>query len=72
LILEWSGGAKIGKPSTQIKMPLTHEEIAEFIGTTCETVTRTFSEFKKRKLVAFQGSTLLIANREALNGITDA
>ena len=52
--------------STQIKLPLTHEEIAEFIGTTRETVTRTLSEFKNRQLVALQGSTLMISNRPAL------
>jgi CRP/FNR family cyclic AMP-dependent transcriptional regulator len=48
---------------------LTHEEIAEFIGSTRETVTRTFSEFKNQQLVTFQGSTLLISNRPALEVI---
>jgi hypothetical protein len=42
------------------------EEIAEFIGTTRETVTRTLSDFKTRHLVALQGSTLSISNRPAL------
>lgn len=66
LLLEWFAEAKDGKPTTQIKMPLTHEEIAAFIGTTRETVTRTLSEFKTRHLVALQGSTLSISNRPAL------
>ena len=52
-----------------VKMPLTHEEIAEFIGTTRETVTRTLSNFKSRQLVALHGSTLLISNRPALETI---
>jgi CRP/FNR family transcriptional regulator len=47
-------------------MPLTHEEIAEFIGTTRETVTRTLSDFKVRHLVSVQGSTMMIPNRAAL------
>ena len=55
---------------TQIKMPLTHEEIAEFIGTTRETVTRTLSQFKTHHLVALQGSTLSISNRPALETIS--
>jgi CRP/FNR family transcriptional regulator len=50
-------------------LPLTHEEIAEFIGTTRETVTRTLSEFKNRNLVALQGSTLMISDRAALETI---
>jgi CRP/FNR family transcriptional regulator, cyclic AMP receptor protein len=69
LLLEWSAEAKDAKQGAPIKLPLTHEEIAEFIGTTRETVTRTLSEFKNRQLVALQGSTLLIANRPGLEGI---
>jgi CRP/FNR family cyclic AMP-dependent transcriptional regulator len=69
LLLEWSADGKDTKPGTPIKLPLTHEEIAEFIGSTRETVTRTFSEFKNQQLVTFQGSTLLISNRPALEVI---
>jgi len=72
LLLDWSSEAKDTKQGTQIKLPLTHEEIAEFIGTTRETVTRTLSEFKSRQLVALQGSTLLISNRSALETIGGA
>jgi CRP/FNR family transcriptional regulator, cyclic AMP receptor protein len=66
LLLEWSGDPKNATLNTLIKLPLTHEEIAEFIGTTRETVTRTLSEFKTRQLIALQGSSLSIANRPAL------
>jgi CRP/FNR family transcriptional regulator, cyclic AMP receptor protein len=63
LLLDWSGEGK------QIKVPLTHEEIAEFVGTTRETVTRTLSDFKTRNLVTIQGSTFTIANRPALEAV---
>lgn len=66
LLLTWSAGIQQTKEGTRIKLPLTHEEIAEFIGTTRETVTRTLSDFKERHLVSIQGSTLMIPNREAL------
>jgi CRP/FNR family transcriptional regulator, cyclic AMP receptor protein len=66
LLLTWSTGMQQTKEGTRIKMPLTHEEIAEFIGTTRETVTRTLSEFKVQHLVAIQGSTMTIPNRAAL------
>jgi CRP/FNR family transcriptional regulator, cyclic AMP receptor protein len=72
VLLEWSADSKDTKQSTQIKLPLTHEEIAEFIGTTRETVTRTLSEFKNRQLVSLQGSTLMISNRPALETISGA
>ncbi len=71
LLLEWSD-PKNAESSTLIKLPLTHEEIAEFIGTTRETVTRTLSEFKSRQLVTLRGSSLLIANRPALEAIGGA
>lgn len=66
LLLGWSAGSQQTKEGTRIKMPLTHEEIAEFIGITRETVTRTLSDFKVRHLVAIQGSTMTIPNRAAL------
>lgn len=69
LLLDWAGNAKQTKAGTEIKLPLTHQEIAEFLGTTRETVTRTLSEFKTRNLVTLQGSTLTIANRAALESI---
>lgn len=70
LLLEWSPEAKDAKQgAAPIRLPLTHEEIAEFIGTTRETVTRTLGEFKNRQLVALQGSTLSIANRPGLEAI---
>jgi CRP/FNR family transcriptional regulator, cyclic AMP receptor protein len=72
ILLEWSADPKDTKQSTQIKLPLTHEEIAEFIGTTRETVTRTLGEFKNRQLVSLQGSTLMISNRPALETIGGA
>ncbi len=66
LLLTWTEGIQQTKEGIRIKLPLTHEEIAEFIGTTRETVTRTLSDFKVRHLVAIQGSTLMIPNRAAL------
>ena len=72
LLLDWSSDGKKTKEGTQVKLPLTHEEIAEFVGTTRETVTRTLSEFKTKNLVTLQGSTLVISNRTALETIGGA
>ena len=69
LILEWSATGKKTKAGTQVKVPLTHQEIAEFLGTTRETVTRTLSDFRTRNLVTVQGSTLTISDRAALECI---
>jgi len=68
LLLDWSAE---GDPKTgsRVTLPLTHEEIAEFIGSSRETVTRTFSDFKSQHLVALKGSTLTISNRAALENM---
>ncbi len=69
LLLEWSvknGGAR--QPD-RLKLTLTHEEIAQMIGTSRETVTRLFADFKKRQLIQLKGSTLVIRNRPALEGL---
>ena len=42
---------------------LTHEEIAQLIGTSRETVTRVLSEFREKKFAQLRGSTLMIMNR---------
>jgi CRP/FNR family transcriptional regulator, cyclic AMP receptor protein len=49
-----------------LKLTLTHEEIAEMIGTARETVSRLFSDFKKKQLLQVKGSTLIIRNKPAL------
>jgi CRP/FNR family cyclic AMP-dependent transcriptional regulator len=69
LLLEWSADGKQTEQGTQVKLPLTHEEIAALIGTTRETVTRTLSEFKSNNLVALHGSNLMISNRTALESL---
>ncbi|MGB8473884.1 MAG: Crp/Fnr family transcriptional regulator [Candidatus Acidiferrum sp.] len=72
LLLGWSAGGAETTQGIRVTLPLTHEEIAEFIGTTRETVTRTLSEFKDQHLVALQGSTLMIPNRAALESLVSA
>lgn len=47
-------------------LPLTQEKIAEFIGTTRDTVSRTLSEFKSRGLIRLRSSILVIEDPEAL------
>ena len=49
-----------------MKLALTHEELAQLIGCSRESVTRTLSDFKRQKLVELNGSTLLVWNKAAL------
>src|SRR3954467_4083637 len=52
LFLDWcvrDGG--VAPKGVRLKVLLTHEEIAQMIGTTRETVTRLLSDFKRKKIV---------------------
>jgi CRP/FNR family transcriptional regulator len=70
LLLEWS--TKAGEETAQgvrLKMALTHEEIAQMIGTSRETVTRLFGDFKSKQIIRLKGSTLFIRNKESLEAM---
>jgi CRP/FNR family transcriptional regulator, cyclic AMP receptor protein len=69
LLLQWSSNAKLVDGALRTKLSLTHEEIAQLIGSSRETVTRTLADFKKRHVAELHGSTLLIRNRSALEGL---
>jgi len=66
LLLGWCNTGVSNGEALQVKMTLTHVEIAEMIGTTRETVSRLFSDFKKRQLLQLKGATLVIRNKAAL------
>jgi CRP/FNR family transcriptional regulator len=69
LLLEWSENGQKTESGTRFRFSLTHEEIGEFIGASRETVTRTLSSFKSRRLVAFHGSMLTIPSKGALETV---
>lgn len=52
--------------SCRCQMLMTHEEVAELIGTSRETVTRLLKEFRERKLIAQKGSSLIVPDPSAL------
>src|ERR1700692_3682308 len=55
-----------GKGAIKAKLTFTHEEIAQMIGISRETVTRVFADFKKKNLLTVNGSTLTIKDRLGL------
>jgi CRP/FNR family transcriptional regulator, cyclic AMP receptor protein len=72
LLLSWSTKTPQNDGSAQFKLTLTHEEIGEILGTTRETVSRLFSDFKKKQLVQLKGATLVIRSRPALEQIVQS
>jgi len=72
LLLGWSAERGDSSHSLHLHLVLTHEEIAEMIGTTRETVSRLFADFKKKQFIQSKGSALVILNRFALEGMVQA
>jgi CRP/FNR family transcriptional regulator len=52
------------------KLALTHETIAQHIGCSRETVSRTFSDFKRKRIAELVGTTLLVHDRAALESLS--
>lgn len=50
----------------RVHSAFTHEEMAQMIGSSRETVTRLLSDMKRRELIRLEGSTLVIPSRLAL------
>jgi len=71
-LLGWSAERGDSSHSLQMHLVLTHEEIAEMIGTTRETVSRLFSDFKMKQFIQSTGSSLVILNKSALEGMVQA
>jgi CRP/FNR family transcriptional regulator, cyclic AMP receptor protein len=72
LLLEWASEGEPTKDGIRIKVALTHEEMAQLIGTSRETVTRVLGEFREKHLAQLHGSTLLIRNKAGLEKLIGA
>jgi CRP/FNR family transcriptional regulator len=71
LLLDWSAKQSTKRQPDRIKLTLTQEQIAQLIGTSRETVTRLFTDFKKKQLIQVKGSTLVIRNKAALETLVN-
>lgn len=70
LLLDWC--AANGTPTSQgtrVRMLFTHEEIAQMIGSTRETVTRVLAEFRHSNLIEVNGANVDVMNRDALEAM---
>jgi CRP/FNR family transcriptional regulator, cyclic AMP receptor protein len=72
LILDWAANGEVTEDGISVRIALKHEEIAQLIGTSRETVTRVLTEFREKKLAEFRGATLLIRDQAALRRLTAA
>lgn len=71
LLLDWKETHADGNGGATLKLTLTHEEMAQMIGSSRETVTRMLARFRAKNYIEVRGSTLLIRNRAALQSLAD-
>jgi len=71
-LLDLSADHDDGKGDVRLTLTLTHEEIAQMIGASRETVTRLFRYFKKKQFLQVKGSTVIIKNKASLENLAGA
>ena len=70
VMLDWI--ERDGKPDRegiQLKVTLTHEEIAQLINASRETVTRLLSGFKTDNIIQIHGATMVVRDKQALESL---
>ncbi len=68
LVLEWSNELGANR-SDQLDKVFTHEEIAQMIGSSRETVTRMLANLTRQQVIRITSDSILIRDREALERI---
>ena len=71
LLLQWDEKNSASRKG-RLRVPLTHEEIAQFLGTTRETVSRTISEMKRKGIIEVSGISMVLKDRKALQQLAES
>lgn len=69
LLLSWCTPSAVNGGELKIHSQFTQEEIAEMIGTSRETVTRLFTQFKKKRIIEPKGAGFCVRDVRALEAI---
>jgi len=69
LLLSQSPAQDLGTTQKRVHSFMTHEEMAQRIGSSRETVTRLLSDLRRRRLIHLEGPTLVIRDRQALEAL---
>lgn len=69
LLLSWMPPNVTQSAEIRIRPSFTHEEMAQMIGSSRETVTRLIGDLKRKELIRLDGSTLVIQDRMGLEAL---
>jgi CRP/FNR family transcriptional regulator len=70
LLLDWSAIMTESSGTKHFNMVLTHQEIAEMVGTTRETVTRTLANFREHGWIRIHGASVEILQQKKMQDIS--
>jgi CRP/FNR family cyclic AMP-dependent transcriptional regulator len=69
LLLDW---AQEAHGRDYFHMRLTHEEVSQLIGSSRETVTRVFSELKRKQFIQMKGARVTLAKKDLLTALANS
>jgi CRP/FNR family transcriptional regulator len=69
LLLSCAPNTNPEREEQRLRSAMTHEEMAQRIGSSRETVTRLLSNLKKKRLIRLEGATLVIRDRSGLEAL---
>lgn len=70
LLLDWGATVTAIDGKKHFNMVLTHQEIAEMVGTTRETVTRTLATFRQHGWIRIHGASVELLQQEKMKDIS--
>lgn len=70
LLLDWEATIDDSLEKTRFTLGFTHQEIAEMVGTTRESVTRTLASFRHDGWIRVHGASVEILRRDKMRGIS--
>jgi CRP/FNR family transcriptional regulator, cyclic AMP receptor protein len=71
-LLDLAGSSQSQNDQLRATLTLTHEEIAQMIGASRETVSRVFASFRRQNLIEVHGSVLKILDEPGLKRVLEA
>jgi CRP/FNR family transcriptional regulator, cyclic AMP receptor protein len=72
LLIAWTNAGKSDqRQGKTVQVPFTHQEIAQMIGSTRETITRVLNHWKRNKVIEVHGKTFIMKNIEEIERLVN-
>jgi len=62
---------QLGASSVELRLPMSRQDLGDYLGLALETVSRLFSRFQDEGLISVQGRSVVLRDRERLSRITE-